>query len=276
MFLVIEPSEVRIFSFLHISSVGLADIDVGESTFLNLHDPHRAATVAKANRDLILGIKVRQQAETVGDNGVEPLRLAKQAAALAGGLPVMVHVTNPPVPLSKILELLDPGDIVSHFLHGKANGILDKNGKLYPAVSQSRSDGVFFDVGHGRYHVSFEVARAAFDQGFLPDTISSDLTRAGRDGIVKNLAHTLSKFLNLGLDLNTVIACATSNPARLINRPETLGTLRNGACADIAILELESGEFDFTDSEGEVLKGKVRIAPKLTIQNGRLVWQEGK
>ncbi len=271
---IIEPSEIRIFSFLHISSIGLADIDVGESTYLTLHDPQRAADMANANRDVIFGIKVRQQAEVVGENGIEPLRLAKQAAALAGGLPVMVHVTHPPVPLVQILELLEPGDIVSHFLHGKANGILNEEGKIFSSVLRARENGIIFDVGHGRFHVSFEVARAAFKQGFLPDTISTDLTRGGRDGIVKDLAHTLSKFLNLGLDINTVIACATSNPARLLGKTDEIGTLKKGAFADIAIFELASGAFEFQDSEEEVLKGTVHITSKQTIQNGRIVWQK--
>ena len=175
----IEPSDIRIFTFLHISSIGLADIDVGESTYLTLHDPQRAAETAMANRDLIYGIKVRQQAEVVGDNGLEPLRLAKQAAALAGGLPVMVHVTHPPVPLVQILEMLDPGDIVSHFLHGKANGVLNESSDIFPEVINARKNGIIFDVGHGRFHVSFDVSRTVFDQGFLPDTISTDLTRGG-------------------------------------------------------------------------------------------------
>jgi dihydroorotase len=271
---IIEPSEIRIFSFLHISSIGLADIDVGESTYLTLHDPQRAADMAIANRDVIFGIKVRQQAEVVGENGLEPLRLAKQAAALAGGLPVMVHVTNPPVPLTQILELLEPGDIVSHFLHGKANGVLNEDGDIFPAVINARENGIIFDVGHGRFHVSFEVARAVFAQNFLPDTISTDLTRGGRDGTVKDLAHTLSKLMNLGLDIETVIACATSNPARILGKTEEIGTLKKGAFADIAVFELESGEFSFQDSEEEVLKGSVHIVPKQTVQNGRVVWQK--
>jgi len=174
----------------------------------------------------------------------------------------------------QILALLEPGDIVSHFLHGKANGILNAAGEIFPEVIRARENGVVFDVGHGRFHVSFDVARAAFAQGFLPDTISTDLTRGGRDGIVKDLAHTLSKFLNLGLDINTVVACATSNPARLLNKTEAIGTLRKGAFADIAVFELESGEFNFQDSEEEVLKGSVRIAPKQTIQNGRVMWRK--
>lgn len=271
---IIEPSRIRIFSFLHISSIGLADIDVGESSYLTLHDPKRAANMANANRDVILGIKVRQQAEAVGENGIEPLRLAKQAASLAGGLPVMVHVTHPPVPLSEILALLEPGDIVSHFLHGRGDGILDAKGRIFPEVIRAREEGVLFDVAHGRFHVSFAVARAAFAQRFLPDTISTDLTRGGRDSVVKDLSHTLSKFLNLGLDIKTVVACATSNPARILKKTEAIGTLKKGAFADIAVFGLESGDFTFQDTEAQVLKGSVHIAPKHTIQNGRVVWQK--
>ena len=273
---IIQPSEMRIFSFLHISSIGLADIDVGESTYLTLHDPQRAADMAKANPNIILGIKVRQQAEAVGENGLAPLRLAKKAAALAGGLPVMVHVTHPPVPLSEILEILEPGDIVSHFLHGKGDGILKADGVIFPEVIQAREKGIFFDVGHGRFHVSFEVARAAFAQGFLPDTISTDMTRSGRDGFVKNLAHTMSKFLNLGMDIKTVVACVTSKPAQVMNKQQMIGALKKGAFADIAVFALQSGEFTFEDTEAQILKGSVHIAPKYTVLNGRIVWQENE
>ena len=269
----IDTAQTRIRVFLHISSIGLADLEVGESTYLNLHDPERAADTANTNPDLIVGIKVRQQAEAVGHNGLEPLRLAKRAASLAGGLPVMVHVTNPPCPLSRILELLEPGDIVSHFLHGKGHGMLDENGKIYGAVSEARQRGVLFDVGGGPPHVDFDVARIAVKEGFLPDTISTDLTRGGMAGIVKNFPHTLSKFLNLGLDIGAVMTCATTNPARLLGMEGEIGTLQKGAVADIAVFDLESGDFKFEDAEGRVLSGDTRLDPRYTVREGKIVWR---
>ncbi len=269
----IDRAETRLLAFLHIVSIGLADLRVGESTYLPLLDPQRTAEMARIYPGLILGIKVRQQREAVGDNGLEPLRRAKQAASLAGGLPTMVHVTNPPVPLVQILDLLDPGDVVTHFLHGRGMGILDGNQRVSAPVRKARDKGIIFDVGHGRNHLNFPVARIALEEGFLPDTISSDLTRQGKAGVVKDLLHCLSKFLNLGMALPSVLACATSNPARLLNLGGGIGTLREGGCADIAVLSLESGEFVFEDCDGNTLRGQHRLSHRYTIRRGRLVWQ---
>jgi dihydroorotase len=269
---VIDRAETRLLAFLHISSIGLADLLVGESTHLPLLNPERTAEMARKYPGLILGIKVRQQKEAVGNNGLEPLRLAKQAASMAGGLPTMVHVTDPPVPLSQILELLEPGDMVLHFLHGRGMGILDDNKRVFASVREARKRGIIFDVGHGRNHVNFPVARRALDEGFLPDTISSDLTRRGRDGVVRNLLHCLSKFLSLGMDLPSVLACATSNPARILKMEEVLGTLSVGKPADIAVLSLDSGEFVFEDCDGNTIKGERRLSPRYTIRRGKLIW----
>ncbi len=269
----IDLAETRLFAFLHISSIGLADHNVGESTYLDLHDPERAAETAVEHSKLIVGIKVRQQSEAVGDNGLEPLRLAKRAASLAGGLPTMVHVTHPPVPLSEIMDLLEPGDIVTHFLNGRGMGILDDEGKVSEPVKEARQRGIIFDVGHGRNHVNFPVARIALGEGFLPDTISCDLTRPGRAGVAKNLPTCLSKFLNLGMDLTSVLACATTNPARILGMEGEIGTLRKGTVADIAVFALESGDFAFEDCDGNTIQGQFRLLPRYTIRQGKVTWK---
>lgn len=268
----IERSKVRLLTFLHISTIGIADRLVGECSYLPYLNPERTAEMVQKYPKLILGIKVRQQKEVVGANGLEPLKLAKKAARLAGGVPVMVHVTNPPVSLDNILELLDPGDVVSHFLHGRGMGILNEDHRIFPWVHEARKKGLIFDVAHGRNHLNFSVARIALQEGFLPDTISSDLTRIGKVGVVKNLLNCLSKFLNLGMDLSSVLACATNLPARFLKLEGMIGTLRKGACADIAILELATGDFLFTDSDGNKIKGQYSLFPKYTISRGQIVW----
>ncbi|MGB9699540.1 MAG: amidohydrolase/deacetylase family metallohydrolase [Thermodesulfobacteriota bacterium] len=268
----IDQTKVRLLTFLNISTIGIADRLVGECTYLPYLHPERTAEMIQNYPSLILGVKVRQQKEVVGENGLEPLKLAKKAAHLAGGLPVMVHVTNPPVPLNKILEMLEPGDIVSHFLHGRGMGILDEKGKLYPWVHEARKKGVIFDVAHGRNHLNFSVARIALQEGFLPDTISSDLTRLGKIGVVKNLLHCLTKFLNLGMDLASVLACATNHPARLLKLENMIGTLKKGAFADIAILALETGDFIYEDSDGHKMNGQYCLSPRYTISRGQVVW----
>ncbi len=224
---VISRSRVRILAFLNISVIGLTYLKVGELNHFPYADPDAAAEVARAHPDLILGIKVRNQIEVVKDAGLEPLRLALRAARMAGEIPIMVHVTNPPVPFDAILALLRPGDIVSHFLHGRGHGLLDEGGKVR------------------------EVARAAIEQEFYPDTISSDLSSGGSAGVVKDLPTTLSKFLKLGMPLVEVVRAATATPARVIGR---------------------EGEL-FEDADGNSLRGGLRLTPCLTIKDGQLWWK---
>lgn len=270
---ILSRSRVRILAFLNISAIGLSYLEVGELNHLAYADPEAAARVAREHRDLILGIKVRQQREIVGDAGLEPLKRAIRAAESAGGIRVMVHVTNPAAPLEELLVLLRPGDIVSHFLHGRGDGILDASRKVKAQVREARRRGVLFDVAHGRSHVNFPVARAALEQGFLPDTISSDLTSGGAAGVVKDLPTTLSKFLNLGMPLVDVVRAATATPARNIGREGELGTLRPGAIADVAVFQLEEGDFEFGDADGNTLKGHRRLTPHLTIKDGQVWWR---
>lgn len=272
--LVIDRSRVRVLSFLHISSIGLADIAVGESTYLDLHDPERAAETARAYPDLIKGIKVRQQKEIVGDNGLEPLRRAKQAAKLAGGLPVMVHVTNPPVPLREIMDLLDPGDTVTHFLHGRGYGLLNDQGRTAEEAWAARERGLIFDTARGMSNFNFEVARVALADGFLPDVISTDMTAAGRAGIVKSLPHCLATFLTLGLSLSQVIEMSTLAPARLLGWDDRIGSLQLGRIGDVALFELVEAETEFIDAEGGRLVGARRLEPRYTISDGQVAWSD--
>ena len=270
---VISRSRVRILAFLNISVIGLTYLKVGELNHFPYADPDAAAEMAREHPDLILGIKVRDQIEVVKDAGLEPIRLAIRAARMAGEIPVMVHVTNPPVPFDDILALLRPGDIVSHFLHGRGHGLLDEGGKVREAARAARRRGIYFDVAHGRNHVNFPVARAAIAQEFYPDTISSDPSSGGAAGVVKDLPTTLSKFLNLGMPLVEVVRAATATPARVIGREGGLGTLQPGAVADVAVFDLEQGKFAFEDADGNSLRGGLRLTPCLTIKDGQPWWK---
>jgi dihydroorotase len=220
----------------------------------------------------VLGVKVRIQKEVVAQHGLEPLRRGLRAAE-AAGVPVIVHVNNPPVEYGEVLALLRPGDIVSHFLHGRGSGILDGDGRLKDAVVAARRRGVVFDVAHGRNHVNFPVARRALEQGFQPDTISSDLTRPGRAGVVRDLPTTLSKFLSLGMSLTDVVRAATAAPSRAIGRSGELGSLTPGAAGDAAVFVVEEGRFPYQDADGNALEGSKRWAPRLTVRAGRVWWR---
>jgi dihydroorotase len=269
---VMARADTRVLGFVHIAALGLSHLAIGEHCYLDYSDPDLAAGVAREHRDVVLGVKVRIQTEVVAQHGLEPLQRGLRAAESAG-VPVIVHVNNPPVEYGEVLTILRPGDIVSHFLHGRGSGILDEQGRLKDAVRAARGRGVVFDVAHGRNHVNFPVVRRAFEQGFYPDTISSDLTRLGRAGVVRDLPTTLSKFLCLGMPLADVVRAATATPARAIGRSGDLGTLAAGAAGDAAVFAIEDGRFPYQDADGNVLEGATRWTPRLTVRAGRVSWR---
>jgi dihydroorotase len=269
---VMARADTRVLGFVHIAALGLSHLAIGEHCYLDYSDPDLAAGVAREHRDVVLGVKVRIQTEVVAQHGLEPLRRGLRAAESAG-VPVIVHVNNPPVEYGEVLTILRPGDIVSQFLHGRGSGILDEQGRLKDAVRAARRRGIVFDVAHGRNHVNFPVVRRAFEQGFYPDTISSDLTRPGRAGVVRDLPTTLSKFLCLGMPLADVVRAAAATPARAIGRSGDLGTLAAGAAGDAAVFAIEDGRFPYQDADGNVLEGATRWTPRLTVRAGRVSWR---
>ena len=269
---VMARADTRVLGFLHIAAIGLSHLGIGEHCYLEYSDPDLATGVARDHRDVVIGVKVRIQTEVVAQHGLEPLRRGLRAAE-AAGVPVIVHVNNPPVEYGDVLALLRPGDIVSHFLHGRGSGILDAGGHLKEAVRAARRRGIVFDVAHGRNHVNFPVARRALDQGFPPDTISSDLTRPGRAGVVRDLPTTLSKFLSLGMPLTDVVRAATATPARAIGRSGELGSLAPGAAGDAAVFAVDEGRFPYQDADGNTLEGAKRWTPRLTVRAGRISWR---
>jgi dihydroorotase len=269
---VMARAETRVLGFLHIAAIGLSHLGIGEHCYLEYSNPDLAAGVARDHRDVVVGVKVRIQKEVVAEHGLEPLRRGIRAAD-AAGVPVIVHVNNPPVEYAEVLALLRPGDIVSHFLHGRGSGILDAAGRVKAGVQEARRRGILFDVAHGRNHVNFPVARKAFAEGFFPDSISSDLTRPGRASVVRDLPTTLSKFLSLGMPLQDVVRAATATPARAIGRGGQVGSLAPGAAGDAAVFAIDEGRFPYEDADGNVMEGAKRWTPRLTVRAGRVWWR---
>jgi dihydroorotase len=266
---VIEVVETRVTAFLNISSLGMISPLDNELEDLKHASPERAIGVCERNRDVIQGIKVRLTRSIVGDNGLEPLRLAARAAE-ALGMPLMVHVGDTPSPLGEILAVMRPGDLLTHCFHGRRHGILDDKGDVLPEVREAVRRGVVFDVGHGVGSFSFEVARRALAAGLTPGTISSDLHYYNLNGPVFDLATTMSKFLPLGLALDEILAKTTSVPARVLGLSDRLGALRPGFLADIAIFRLNEGDFEFEDSTQQRVHGTQKLEPVAVIRRGRV------
>jgi dihydroorotase len=258
---VIEPSAVRILAYLHISFAGIfaysKTVMVGESEELRLMAPSEAVEVADANRDVIVGIKVRVGGRASGRSGAAPLDIALQAASEAG-MPLMCHIDIPPPSYEEVLERLRPGDVLTHAFRPFPNAPIDHQGKIKDAVLRARGRGVKFDIGHGKGSFAFKTARGMLANGFYPDTISSDVHALCINGPAFDQVTTLSKFLCMGMPLADVIAATTVNAAMALKRPE-FGTLKVGSVGDATILSVRSGEFDYVDVTGEHMTGDKRI-----------------
>jgi dihydroorotase len=183
-----------------------------------------------------------------------------------------VHIGQSASPLPKILALLKRGDIVTHMYAPEPHGILDDNGRVLREVREARARGIWFDVGNGRNgHLTWAVAERGIKQGFLPDTISTDWTDAGRADQVIDFPNVLSKFLLLGMPLDQVIARGTINAARVFDAFKDRGTLAVGAPADVAVLELREASFDFVDNYRHTRSGRQRLFPSATVLGGKVV-----
>ena len=268
---VIEPSAPRILAFLHVSFAGIfafsRNIMVGESSDMRLISPRDALDVARAHRETVIGIKVRVGRFASGDSGVAPLDIALQVAEEAG-LPIMVHIDEPPPSYDEVIARLRPGDVLTHCFRPFPNSPVAADGRPRPAVLAARERGVLFDIGHGMGSFSFDVARAMLAAEFAPDTISSDVHDLNLGGPVHDQATTLSKFLALGMPLPDVVRATTLAAAAAIRRPE-LGTLRRGAAGDATIFTLEAGEHDLRGSGGGMLIAPERIAVSGVVLGGR-------
>jgi dihydroorotase len=266
---IVAQARSRIFAFVHISTIGLAGFPVGETLNIGYANVEAAARTAAENRDLVLGIKVRVSRNVVGDNDLEPLRRAIDAAQRAGGMRVMCHIGDAPGELSRLLDLLRPGDILTHTYSSAGNNVV-RDGKVLAAALEAKRRGVIIDVGHGGGSFDYTVAEPAIVQGLTPDTISSDIHAvSGNTPGRPYLPWVMSKFLNLGFTLEEVIAMSTSAPARVIGRVEKLGTLQADAPADVSIFELIEKPVEFVDTRGNRRTGQRWLEPVQAIRAGR-------
>jgi dihydroorotase len=268
---VIERSDVRILAYLHVSHAGIFGFSnrvmVGESEELRLMDPISAVEVADANRDLIVGIKVRVGRHSSGTSGIVPLDIALEVADEVG-LPVMAHIDHPPPSYEEVVARLRPGDVLTHAFRPFPNTPATAQGTVKKVVLEARERGVLFDIGHGKGSFAFKTARAMLANGFYPDTISSDIHALCIDGPVFDQATTLSKFLCMGMPLPDVIAASTFNAAMALRRPE-LGSLKTGSVGDATVISIRQGSFDYVDVVGEHLAGDRKIASEGVVIGGR-------
>ncbi len=271
---VIEPSQTRILAYVNLSGVGLPSLR-GELINPDYIDPTECARCVEEHPETALGVKLRLYAGVGGATNLRDLLGLALDAANRCGKPLMVHITNADIPLEDILGPLRPGDIITHCFHAKGTAsILNPTSQVKPIVREAREQGIVFDIGHGQGSFSFDTARSALEDGFPPDTISTDIHSFNLAGPVYDLPTTMSKFLNLGMPLEEVIRRTTIEPARVIGKESELGHLGVGAIGDVAILAHETGAFTFVDAAGQTLDGDQRLTCKASLRQGRIWWQE--
>ena len=274
---IVGQTRARLYAFVHIANIGLAGFPVPELYNIDYAQTEAAAKAVAENADLVLGIKVRMSENVIAKHGLEPLKRSIKACEMAGGgAKVMCHIGGVETPelMSQILDALRPGDVLTHSYSGAPNIAgkftnIVQDGRLLPAALAAKQRGVIFDVGHGGGSFDFTVAEVALPAGAGPDTISSDIhVFSGNTPGMPYLTWVMSKFLAMGLSLEQVVAMATVNPAKVVNRAPKLGTLQVGAPADVSLLEVVEGPVEFVDTRNNKRPGKVYLKPAGAVLAG--------
>ncbi len=271
----VSSSKLRIKSYLNVCSAGLATGSYLENPNPKYYNRKKIAQMFDKYGDELVGLKIRQGSEIVGDLGLEPL---KETIKIADeiGTKVMVHCSNPPSDLKEMIDLLRDGDILTHAFQNKGGSILDKNGHVCQPAWDARDRGVIFDVANANIHFSFDVANVALRENFIPDTISTDLTVRSlyKRHAVFNLIHVMAKYLNMGMSINQILEKCTSKPAEIMGMQNKIGCLSIGTNADISIIKIKDKEVLFSDREGVILKGNKIIKAMLTLKDGDIVYRD--
>jgi dihydroorotase len=274
---IVAQSRTRIYAFLHIANNGLSAFPVAELYNIDNAQMEACAMALAENPDFLIGVKVRMSENVIFKHGLEPLKRAIQACEICGWpAKMMVHIggVENAALMSQILDLLRPGDVLTHAYSGAPNiggafTNIVQDGKLLPAALAAKQRGVIFDVGHGGGSFDFTVADVAIPGGCAPDTISSDIhVFSGNSPGMPYLPWVMSKFLTMGFSLEQVVTMATAAPAKIINRAPKIGTLQQGAPGDVAIMELVEGPVTFVDTRNNKRDGKAFLKPVQTVING--------
>jgi dihydroorotase len=274
---IVAQSRARMYAFVHIANNGLSAFPVAELYNIDNAQVEACAMALAENPDFLIGVKVRMSENIIFKHGLEPLKRGIQACEMCGWpAKMMVHIGGVETRelMSDILNLLRPGDVLTHCYSGYPNmsGVgtnIVQDGKLLPAALAAKQRGVLFDVGHGGGSFDFTVAEVAIPGGCTPDTISSDMhVLSGNTPGMPFLPNVMSKFLAMGFTLEQVVSMATVAPATIINRAPKIGTLQVGAPGDVAIMELAEGPVTFIDTRGNTRDGKLSLKPLQTVING--------
>ena len=301
---IVEREQTRLFALVNLSALGMLHqyrhggfgptvvISGGPQTLLpaecagelmdlRFAQVEECVTCIKDNPNIALGVKIRLDIDISGRENVKTiLERARQVAELTDSF-IMVHVAGSPVPLAAIFDELRPGDIVTHIFHSTEHNVLDEKGRVRTEVREAQSKGIVFDIGAGYF--GKEISRAAIEQRVLPATISTDITKKSfyervhpdQETVIFTLPEVMTPYMALGMSLDEVVAATTCNAAAAIGQEGALGTLRVGALGDAAVLNLERGAFETTDTDGVPIECDQQINAFMTIKDGK-VWKPAR
>ncbi|NBJ70828.1 MULTISPECIES: amidohydrolase/deacetylase family metallohydrolase [Clostridia] len=269
LYAVAKGSKTRVFSFLNIAQTGLKVSD--ELVDLTNISWEKIKYSFQAYPELLVGLKVRMSKSVVGENGLEPLKLARKYGDLLQK-PLMVHIGSAPPKITDILDLLEKGDVITHCFHAKeGNTIFNHQQKIHPSVYHALRRGVYLDVGHGTSSFSFQIAKQAKNHQLPFHSISTDIYEKNRlNGPVYDMATTLNKFLALGYSLVDVIKKVTEIPAAILHKPE-FGTLDKGTVADLTFFTVEKEQLVLEDAYGETVTTVNQIKPYAVMLGGEYI-----
>ncbi|MBL4916544.1 amidohydrolase/deacetylase family metallohydrolase [Szabonella alba] len=269
----IAPAFCRVLAYLHVSFAGIYafsnGVRVGESDNMRLIAAREAAMIARANPDTVIGIKVRLGVYSSGPSGIMPLDVALDVADETG-LPLMVHIDQPPPSYGEVVSRLRKGDVLTHCFRPFPNAPMHGDGRVRDEVRAARERGVIFDIGHGQGSFSWKSAKAMLAEGFRPDVISSDVHAFCIDGPAHDNLRVMTKFLALDWTLPEVVEACSMAPARAIRR-EDLGHLSAGAVGDVSVFREVMGDIALDDVMGVVVNHDRHLVPVGIARAG--VWR---
>ncbi len=243
----------------------------GDTMDLSHADVAAAREAISKNLDSVVGVKARLSRDVAGQNDYEVLRRAQEVAT-SFNLPVMIHMGQTMSPLGKLVDLLKRGDIVTHLFAPPPNSIIDDSGHILPEVLAARRRGVWFDVGNGQMgHMRWDTVTAIMKAGFWPDTFSTDWVSNAHETGVIDLPNCMSKLFGYGMTVSEAVLRATFTPAHIFPFLSNRGTLNVGAPADVAVLELRKGNFEFLDNFKNKITGHQRLFPSATVLGGKRI-----
>lgn len=275
--------EPTVYSYLNVSTFGNKSLCKHEED----HDPEdfREDLIDRLFEkypEVLRGLKVRMCKGTLGNHGMSPLyaglEMSKRLQEKGFHCPVAIHYDDLPdnVSVHELFGAMRKGDVIAHVFQTKAETIFDENGKIKDSVWEAKKRGVYMDDCHGRVHWSYPNLQNAFSQGFYPDIISSDLVRVSeytRPGF--SLLYAMSVNSAAGMPVEKILQSVTYTPAKALGIEEKAGQIRNGAPADVAILDIRDvQDKTFTDNYGNNISGNKLFVPLMTVRAGRTAYRQ--